>query len=132
MEKLLDPAWQPQLQDLILYHALGSEVLAAQLTDGMTTPTLNFQGQEILINLDPTRVNEISNVIAEYVDLKADNGIVHSIDTLLIPTSVTSNVVDIAVADHDFTTLVEALTAAGLVDTLSGDGPFTVFGEYLV
>ncbi len=36
-------------------------------------------------------------------------------------------IVDIAVANPDFSTLVAAVTAAGLVDALSGDGPFTVF-----
>ncbi|WP_242511698.1 fasciclin domain-containing protein [Pengzhenrongella frigida] len=37
------------------------------------------------------------------------------------------DVVDTAVAAGDFTTLATALTAAGLVDTLKGEGPFTVF-----
>jgi uncharacterized surface protein with fasciclin (FAS1) repeats len=36
-------------------------------------------------------------------------------------------IVDIAVGNPDFSTLVAALTAAGLVETLSGEGPFTVF-----
>jgi uncharacterized surface protein with fasciclin (FAS1) repeats len=36
-------------------------------------------------------------------------------------------VVEIAVSDGRFETLVAALQAAGLVDTLSGEGPFTVF-----
>ena len=36
-------------------------------------------------------------------------------------------IVDVAVANPDFSTLVTALTAAGLVETLSGEGPFTVF-----
>jgi uncharacterized surface protein with fasciclin (FAS1) repeats len=36
-------------------------------------------------------------------------------------------IVDIAVSNDDFSTLVTAVTAAGLVDVLSGDGPFTVF-----
>ena len=36
-------------------------------------------------------------------------------------------VVDIAVGNPDFSTLVTALKAAGLVDTLNGKGPFTVF-----
>jgi uncharacterized surface protein with fasciclin (FAS1) repeats len=39
----------------------------------------------------------------------------------------TRSIVDIAVSDSRFTTLVAALTAAGLVDDLSGPGPFTVF-----
>jgi len=36
-------------------------------------------------------------------------------------------IVDIAAEDGRFTTLVAAVSAAGLADTLSGDGPFTVF-----
>ncbi len=36
-------------------------------------------------------------------------------------------IVDVAVASDDFTTLVAAVQAADLVETLSGEGPFTVF-----
>ena len=39
----------------------------------------------------------------------------------------TSTVVDLAVADSRFTTLASALQSAGLVETLRGAGPFTVF-----
>jgi uncharacterized surface protein with fasciclin (FAS1) repeats len=39
----------------------------------------------------------------------------------------TGTVVDVAAANPDFTTLVAAVKAAGLVDTLNGAGPFTVF-----
>lgn len=38
-----------------------------------------------------------------------------------------STIVDVAIGAGDFTVLVEAVKAAGLVDTLSGPGPFTVF-----
>lgn len=38
-----------------------------------------------------------------------------------------NDIVDVAVGAGDFTTLVTAIEAAGLVDTLKGDGPFTVF-----
>ena len=37
------------------------------------------------------------------------------------------DIVDTANANGSFTTLVAAVTAAGLVDTLKGEGPFTVF-----
>ena len=37
------------------------------------------------------------------------------------------DIVDVAVGAGDFNTLAAALQAAGLVDTLKGDGPFTVF-----
>ncbi|MEJ2292572.1 MAG: fasciclin domain-containing protein, partial [Deinococcales bacterium] len=36
-------------------------------------------------------------------------------------------IVDVAVSNPDFSTLVTAVTEAGLVDTLNSEGPFTVF-----
>ena len=39
----------------------------------------------------------------------------------------TKNIVENAVNSKDHTTLVAAVKAAGLVETLEGDGPFTVF-----
>ena len=38
-----------------------------------------------------------------------------------------NTIVDIAAGNPDFSTLVAAVKAAGLVETLSGEGPFTVF-----
>ena len=94
----------------------------------MTATTLN--GEDITINLDPDRVNDESNIIA--ADITADNGVIHVIDTVLAPTSLTSNIVDVAVATDDLSTLIAAVTAAGLGDALSGDGPFTVFGKNIM
>lgn len=47
--------------------------------------------------------------------------------TTVMETPTVGTVVDVAVANGGFTTLVAALTAAELVDTLNGAGPFTVF-----
>ena len=58
-------------------------------------------------------------------DIKASNGVIHVIDSVLIPE--TRTIVDIAVEDGRFTTLVSALEAAGFVEALLGEGPFTVF-----
>ncbi len=44
-----------------------------------------------------------------------------------VPVEAPNTVVDIAVGSSDHTTLVAAVSAAGLVETLSGTGPFTVF-----
>ncbi len=43
------------------------------------------------------------------------------------PAKATGTIVDVAVGDPDFSTLVAALTAADLVTTLQGKGPYTVF-----
>ncbi len=50
--------------------------------------------------------------------------------TTTVAESTTENdqtIVDIAVADENFSTLVDLVTQAGLVETLSADGEFTVF-----
>jgi len=48
-------------------------------------------------------------------------------DTTEAPAAEAGTIVDIAAGDPQFSTLVSLVTAAGLAETLSGDGPFTVF-----
>ena len=58
----------------------------------------------------------------------ATNGAVYAITNVLIPPAPNNKtIVDLAVATPDLSTLVVALKAGGLVDTLNGPGPFTVF-----
>jgi uncharacterized surface protein with fasciclin (FAS1) repeats len=47
--------------------------------------------------------------------------------TVLAQNAPTQNIVEVAAGSSNHTTLVAAVKAAGLVDTLSGAGPFTVF-----
>ena len=54
-------------------------------------------------------------------------------DTGGSPTPAPKTIIEIAEDDPDnFSTLVTALEAADLVDTLSGEGPFTVFGKCII
>lgn len=48
-------------------------------------------------------------------------------DTMTNADAAPGTIVDVAQGDETFSTLVSAVTAAGLGETLSGDGPFTVF-----
>ena len=48
------------------------------------------------------------------------------------PPECAGTIVELAVGTPDLSTLVAAVTAADLVETLSGDGPFTVFGKYII
>jgi uncharacterized surface protein with fasciclin (FAS1) repeats len=60
-------------------------------------------------------------------DLRADNGVLHGVDKVLVPPGVL-NVVQMAQANPtSFSSLVGAIGATGLAPTLSGAGPFTVF-----
>lgn len=125
--KLLEPEWIFHLQDVLKYHALGSEVRSESLSDGLEAETLNTE--KIVVNLDPPRVNENADILidAGLVDIAASNGVIHGVSNVLLPTSATSSIVDIASGNPSFSTLVAAVQAAGLADALSGDGPLTVF-----
>lgn len=67
--------------------------------------------------------NRKSNIVQ--ADIAAANGVIHAIDKVLLPAD--KNIVQTAIATADFSILVEAVTAAGLGETLSAPGPYTVF-----
>ena len=128
----------PALTDILLYHVVSGEVMAADVVglDGQSAETaLAGKSVAIKVNADKVILNDNVNVII--TDIKASNGVIHVIDTVLLPPSDEAmsddamaekmDIVDTAVADGRFTTLVAAVQAAGLVDTLKSEGPFTVF-----
>ncbi|MGQ0614440.1 MAG: fasciclin domain-containing protein [Planctomycetaceae bacterium] len=81
------------------------------------------QGQSLrVLAKDGVVTVDGAKVIA--TDIETSNGIIHVIDTVVIPRK---DIVDTALEAKSFRTLVTALKAAALVDALRGDGPFTVF-----
>ena len=114
----------PALTDILLYHVVPGAVMAADVATLESADTV--QGDSVAISADggTVRINDAQVVIA---DIEASNGVIHVIDSVLLPPEELGSIVDIAVADGRFDTLVTALGAAGLVETLQGDGPFTVF-----
>jgi uncharacterized surface protein with fasciclin (FAS1) repeats len=67
----------------------------------------------------------INDATVQITDIGASNGLIHVVDTVIIPPK--GDIVDVAIANGGFKTLVAAIQAAGLVDTLKSPGPFTVF-----
>ena len=122
----------PQLKDVLLYHVVSGKVMSTDLENGMMPETL--ESGTIKVDLtDGVKINQ-STVVTP--DIEATNGVIHVIDTVLVPESfklettepeLPATVVDIALSSDDFSTLVAALQKADLVDTLKGEGPFTVF-----
>jgi transforming growth factor-beta-induced protein len=111
------------LADILLYHVIGDKLKA---TDVAAVERLtSLLGEDLKVNVTEEGVF-INNSKVLIADIKAENGIVHVIDMVLIPEEMPS-IVDIAVADGNFDTLVWALQATGLDEVLDGDGPFTVF-----
>jgi transforming growth factor-beta-induced protein len=71
------------------------------------------------------------NVNLVITNVFASNGVIHVIDAVLVPPapeeSESNTIVDIVEGDDRFETLLAALQLTGLDETLSGEGPFTVF-----
>ncbi len=139
----------PALADILTYHIVAGEVKSDVVVtlDGQEVETLNGQSVTVSVDGGAVKVND-ANVTA--VDVDASNGVIHVIDAVLVPADilealtgamddedameeedamedVPATVVDIASSSDDFSILVEAVVAADLAGTLSGDGPFTVF-----
>ena len=114
----------PALTEILLYHVVSGDVTAADVVrlDSATT----LQGDEVFITVegDAVSINDARVVIA---DIEAANGTIHVIDAVLLPPQDLGSIVDIAAGDGRFETLVAALQAAGLAETLMNSGPFTVF-----
>jgi len=113
-----------ELQSILSYHVASGSVLSSNLTNGQTITTL--QGEDITVTIGMNGVM-INNALVTVADIVCSNGVVHVIDVVLSQPVFTSNVVDVIVNSDVHTTLEAAVVAAGLVETLSGVGPFTVF-----
>jgi len=112
----------PALTDILLYHVVDGKVMAADVVELSNAMTL--QGQYVDIKAEDGKVM-IDGAQVIITDIEAANGVIHVIDAVILPES--RDIVDIAAEDGRFTTLVAAVQAAGLVDTLKGEGPYTVF-----
>jgi uncharacterized surface protein with fasciclin (FAS1) repeats len=131
VDSLLEPANQSTLIDLLLYHVIDGEVFASDAIDldGKSAAMLNALNVRLdVINGDLIlNFNGSRQATVTVTDIVATNGVIHVIDAVLDPGDAVDNIVDTAVANGNFTTLVTALQAADLDVDLEGPGPFTVF-----
>lgn len=114
------------LAEVLLYHVAGGKFTADDLLEKQTVTTV--QGQDVTIQLVDGEVILNGNIKVTTANIEASNGIIHIIDGVLLPpTEPSGSIVDIALADPNLSTLVDALQTADLVETLQGEGKFTVF-----
>lgn len=118
---------KPLLTAVLQYHVLSGAVRKADVPLGKAISPLaggifkiDSVGSELVITDGRNRTSTIVQT-----DIPAANGVLHVIDTVILPADKT--IVETAIATPAFSILVDAVVAAGLVDTLSGPGPFTVF-----
>ena len=113
----------PSLTDILLYHVVAGEVMASDVAGLSSAEAVNGRSIDIRIEDSSVMLNDSKVIIT---DIKARNGVIHVIDTVLLPPADMPSIAQIAAGDGRFSTLVAALGAAGLVETLDSEGPFTV------
>jgi transforming growth factor-beta-induced protein len=114
----------PKLKDILTYHVVPGKVMAADVVK--LTKAKTVQGAEIAIKVEGSKVM-INDATVLITDIPASNGVIHVIDRVILPPAAPKTIADVAAADGRFKTLMTAVAAAGLADTLKGTGPFTVF-----
>lgn len=122
------------LSKILSYHVVPGARSAAELAAGGATlsTAYNFEGAATKLALNTRNGVAITDAVLATskvitADVRADNGVIHAVDKVLVPPGVL-NVVQMAQANPaTFSSLVGAVVATGLAPTLSGPGPFTVF-----
>jgi len=120
LDNLLKPEMKYSLEALLKYHAIASTKMASALTDKLKITTLQTQSVTVTKSGGKTMINNDATVTT--ADVAAANGVIHIINKVLMP----NNIVQVAQATATLSSLVTAVVAADLVETLSG-GLFTVF-----
>jgi uncharacterized surface protein with fasciclin (FAS1) repeats len=112
----------PALSDILLYHVIGAEVYSEDVAELASATTVQGQPVAITVSGGNVFVNDAQVIIT---DVQASNGVIHVIDTVILPPS--GNIAETLEADGRFSTLLAAVGAADLAETLSSGGPFTLF-----
>jgi uncharacterized surface protein with fasciclin (FAS1) repeats len=71
----------PTLTSILTYHVVPGKVMSTDLSDGMTAATVN--GAELTVDLSDGV--KISGATVTAADIEASNGVIHVIDTVLLP-----------------------------------------------
>ena len=114
------------LTSILLYHVVGAKAMSTDLSTGyyetLSNSTPDSKGMVIYAAIG-NGVTINNSAMVTTADIEATNGVIHVLDNVILPPTV----VDIAIQNPTFSILVEAVVKAGLVEALSGAGPFTVF-----
>lgn len=124
IEELLKDENREALQGILTYHVVPGKVMAADVVKLKEAKTVN--GAKLHIQVEEGKVFVNDSQVTK-TDIVCSNGVVHLIDSVLIPSEKAPTIVETAVGNEDFSTLVKLVKHAELVGVLNGDGPFTVF-----
>ena len=109
------------LEEILLYHVISGKVMSSDLT---TSNVATLNGETVAVNASALTVNDAK--ITSPFDVEASNGVIHTIDKVLLPPP--PSIVETAAATGSLSTLTTAIKKfPDLVNLLDGEGNFTVF-----
>ena len=82
LESLLKPENKDQLVAILTYHVVAGKVMSTDITGNMEPATVNGSTINITLNNGKVMINDATVISA---DVDTDNGVIHVIDTVLIP-----------------------------------------------
>ena len=97
-----------QVENILLYHTIGSKILAADVPAGPNAKVITASGDSVFVTKNSTGVY-INGLKVNTADVAADNGVIHTIGKVLMPA--VGNIVETAVASG-LDSLVKAVTIA--------------------
>ncbi|RIK68649.1 MAG: beta-Ig-H3/fasciclin [Planctomycetota bacterium] len=109
-----------QLRAVLFQHVVSGKAMSKDVVKMTSIKTLLGQ----TVPVDASKGVRIGSATVTQPDIACSNGVIHVIDTVLLPKN---DIVETARNAGSFKTLLTALDAAGLTDTLRSEGPFTVF-----
>merc|ERR1712070_1140153 len=133
LDTLMKPENKASLADILTYHVLPEQVLSTDLKFFQRVKTVEGKNLHVIKKSGAVHVGPDLQNLKKVVgaDNLASNGVAHIIDGVMLPPSTLGadkpNIVELAQSVDDLSTLVAAVVAADLADTLSSAGPFTVF-----
>lgn len=117
------------LKKILLYHVLGQDVPSSSIANGSNTPVKTVAELDVFVTKNQSGVFVNGSKVTK-ADVRAKNGTIHVISSVLMPPA--GNIVAVAQANPDFSFLVAAVLRASqgstnVAQVLSGAGPLTVF-----
>lgn len=136
VETLVKPENKATLVDILTYHVVAGRYTTAMLTDGLKLTTV--EGKQLSFGRTASGAITINGVaMIETPNVISKNGVTHVIDGVLLPPEGVMvggalmvknlDIVENALNANNVKIVVSLVKAAGLVDTLRSEGPFTVF-----
>jgi uncharacterized surface protein with fasciclin (FAS1) repeats len=123
VSNLLKPENSEELGNILKYHVLAGSIRLAGALEAEDAKTITGESISVTFSDGKIKVNDSTLINS---DIQCSNGTIHVIDSVLLPPKPETDLVAVAKRSGKFSTLLAAVQAAGLSDTLSGASEITV------